>query len=197
MTIELATPTPLTATSKPLTRPEAEALTVEIRANANRLWMLVAIAHDRKAWRALGYDSWKHYVATELQISEQRSFQLVDTGKVMLAIAEASGVDPADLDPVPARTVAKVKNALPRLQRAIRAAVDQAADSPDYVAIGDVIAEAVAGLRDQLVDTRTVTVNHTATAVACPACDGTGYLGTGRKAQNLAERLTRWLARQR
>ena len=198
MTVAVPPPTTrFTLERSQLSRDEAEALTTEIRATGNRLWMLVAVAHERKAWRALGYDSWKTYVAAELQITEARSFQLVDTGKVMLAIADAAGVDPATLDPVPARTVAKVKNSLPALRRAIRAALDQASSSEEYTELADVINAAVTELRDSLVDTRTVTVSHTQTAVACPVCDGTGYLGTGRKARDLAARAARWIARYR
>lgn len=197
MTIAVTAPPPLALSKAPLTRGEAEALTYEIRNNANRLWMLVSVAHDRKAWRALGYESWKDYVAAELRITEARSFQLVDTGRVMLAIAEAAGVDPGSIDPVTARNVAKVKHNIPRLQRAIRTAMSDAAERREFVELNDVIHDAVRDLREQLVDTKTVTVTHTTAAIACPVCDGHGYLGTGRKARDLADRAARWIARYR
>lgn len=184
-----------TETRHQLSRGEAAQLTDAIRASANRLWILVTVAFERKAWKALGYESWDDYVDAELPIGRSRSYQLVDTGKVMLAIAEAAGVEPETLDPMPARTVAAVKGSLPALRRAIRRAIAEASAHDDYSALETVIIAAVDEVRAATVDTRTVTRNHTATAVACPVCEASGYLGTGKRAQELATRATRWLAR--
>lgn len=169
---------------------EARALTDEIRASANRLWMLVAVAYERKAWRALGYDSWKGYVTEELAISESRSYQLVDTGKVMLAIAEATGADPAELDPVPARTVAKVKDRIPALRKALTGYL---ADNPDEYELAEVIAAALDTVKATAVKPAPEPVDHA--WVVCPACRGGGDLGVGEDAEQMAVAMEKWLRR--
>jgi hypothetical protein len=93
-----------------MNRSEAQALTAQIRSTAHGLWRLVAEAYDRKAWQALGYSGWKEYAEVELQMSESRSYQLVDTGRVMRAIGEVAGSeDVFETVVVTARETAKIK----------------------------------------------------------------------------------------
>lgn len=171
-----------------LSREQARRITDQIRTSANRLWVLVYVAHQRKAWRALGYDSWKTYVAEELGLSESRSFQLVDTGKVMMTIAAAVGTSPEQLDPVPARTVARVKDKLPALRKAIAAALAEGSDAE----LHEVMTAAVEEVAPKPVPEQK---KKSSVLVECPVCLGEGYLGTGRQAQDLAERASRWLKR--
>lgn len=173
-----------------MSRADARRLTDEIRGTANRLWMLVAIAYDRSAWRALGYDSWKRYVVEELEISESRSYQLIDTGRVMLAIAETLGRDPAGLDPVPARAVAKVKDALPALRRALAEGLAAAPDADSRVLVHDALsAVIVPEPRREPLDVAS------SGQVTCPLCLGGGDLGSGDEAEELAARAQNWLTR--
>jgi hypothetical protein len=40
---------------------EARRITDQIRAHAVWIWRLVADAHNRHAWKAMGYESWDAY----------------------------------------------------------------------------------------------------------------------------------------
>lgn len=72
---------------------EARALTAKINAAGTELAEMIFKAHEEKAWGVLGYPDWKSYVAAELKISKQRSFQLIDFAKVKQAISESTTVD--------------------------------------------------------------------------------------------------------
>lgn len=115
-----------------LTEAEARALTTEIQHVTVRMWMLVAEAHDRKAWKALGYQSWKQYVVTELQMTEQRSFQLLDQAKIMAEI-EAAGVDALAIEPPPSRVVQKVKGDMRGVRRVVKKVVRKGGEPEEIV----------------------------------------------------------------
>lgn len=70
----------------------ARALTERIRQAAGELWSLLAEAHDREAWRALGYASFKAYVEGEFSMHRVTAYRLIDQARVVAALAEASGV---------------------------------------------------------------------------------------------------------
>lgn len=107
-----------------MNKSEATELTARIRQTAGTLWQLVAEAHDRKAWAALGYESWKDYIVTELQMSESRSYQLVRTGRVMRAIAEVTGdAEVLSTTVVTARETAKVIPHLTTFKKELRKAI--------------------------------------------------------------------------
>lgn len=95
----------------PLDKDGARELTEQIQRTSVRLWLLVTEAHDRKAHLALGYETWADYVKAELHMSESRSYQFLDTGHVMKALA-AGGVDIETAPVPPTRVVARVKDRL-------------------------------------------------------------------------------------
>lgn len=72
---------------------EARQLTERIRSTADALWQLLAEAHDRGAWRALGYDSFKAYVGAEFQMSEQHAYRLLNQATVIGALTQAAQLD--------------------------------------------------------------------------------------------------------
>jgi hypothetical protein len=76
---------------EPLDETAARALTESIRSAGRGLCLLMLEAHDRRAWRALGYGTWERYVRREFGISRSRSYELLDQGRVVLAIREAAG----------------------------------------------------------------------------------------------------------
>jgi len=87
--------------SKPLTKAEAEKLTEEITRSAESVWELLTLAYIRRAWAALGYDSWNDYCMVEFESSqirmprEQRAGvfgSLRESGLSIRAIAAATGV---------------------------------------------------------------------------------------------------------
>lgn len=74
-----------------LNKHEARRLTDRIRKAVNDVGALIEQAHDRGAWKALGYATWEAYVKTEFGFTRQRSYQLLDQGRVAKAISEATG----------------------------------------------------------------------------------------------------------
>jgi len=75
----------------PMDRAEAQAITDRIRNAVDSLGSLVEQAHDRRAWKAMGYATWEAYVSAEFGFTRQRSYQLLDQGRVAKAIGEATG----------------------------------------------------------------------------------------------------------
>lgn len=127
-----------------LNEDEARRLTSEIQRTAARLWLLVTEAHDRKAHLALGYENWADYCKAELGISESRSYQFLDTGHVMKALA-AAGVDVEQFNPPPTRVVARVKDRLVDVRKAAVAAIKEAeADDADPLQAVDTAIRALA-----------------------------------------------------
>jgi len=105
-----------------LSQEDARALTTQIQRTSVRLWLLVTEAHDRKAHLALGYETWADYVRAELSMSESRSYQFLDTGHVMKALA-AGGVDIQEMKPPPVRIVSRVKDRLTDVRKTAEQAV--------------------------------------------------------------------------
>ncbi len=70
----------------PLSREEAQALTDRIIEGRDNVVILLAEAQIKRAWAALGFASWKHYIATEFDMSEANSYRLIDQARVSWAI---------------------------------------------------------------------------------------------------------------
>lgn len=71
---------------------KARELTNAIKAAAEATYVLLAKAHQGKAYKALGYETWADYVTKEFEISTQRSYQLLNLSKT---IQEIEAVAPA------------------------------------------------------------------------------------------------------
>lgn len=170
----------------PLTADEARDLTARIRQQAQSLWLLVTEAHDRKAWQALGYEAWATYVRVELQMSQSRAYQLVDTGHVARAAQQVLAdvnVKPVSnaLEIVPtAREAARAKNQLPALRRQFRTMITKEGLEPRAA-----LKEAIKRLPDpprpevpaQRKSSAIVTKKRLPTGTkTCPRCDGLGYI---------------------
>lgn len=96
---------------------EARDLTDRIKAGVETVWALLLEAHERGAWVALGYHTWNAYVEGEFRMSKQRSFQLLDQGRVIRAIEAAAESTDVDLSEAEARDL---KQQLPRLVEDVR-----------------------------------------------------------------------------
>lgn len=72
----------------PMDRPEAQAITDRIRKAVDGLWSLLLEAHERKAWKALGYATWEAYIKAEFDMSRQNSYRLLDQARVVREIEE-------------------------------------------------------------------------------------------------------------
>lgn len=75
-----------------MTRDEARALTDEIKAATEQLWALLLRAYEQRAWAALGYESWRAWATTELDVSQSRAYELLDTARIASALGAASGI---------------------------------------------------------------------------------------------------------
>lgn len=70
---------------------EARALTDEIKGSVERTWLLLSNAHERKAWAALGYGSWRDYAMAEFGLSQSHAYRLLDAARVVREIEAAAG----------------------------------------------------------------------------------------------------------
>lgn len=84
---------------------EARNLTDRIRAATESLWGLLLEAHERQAWRALGYGSWRAYATTEFGMGQSRAYQLLDQARVVVAIAEAADSTTVEMSERAAREI--------------------------------------------------------------------------------------------
>jgi hypothetical protein len=73
-----------------MTTEEARALTDRIKDTAGQLWALLLEAHERKAWRVLGYGSWREYGQAEFNLSQSHLYRILDQGRVNRALEKAS-----------------------------------------------------------------------------------------------------------
>jgi hypothetical protein len=198
--------------TKALDEDEARRLTTEIQHTSVRLWLLVTEAHDRKAHLALGYDTWADYCKAELNMSESRSYQYLDTGHVMKALA-ATGIDVESYSPPPVRVVARVKDRLTEVKKVATAAIKEAEGDP-MAAVDKAVralareprksgnggassAASSASERGMAADADAATETPRAASqgdgkVPCPAC-----AGSGRVTQQVADKLLDLLKRLR
>lgn len=184
-----------------LNEADARRLTTEIQRTAARLWLLVTEAHDRKAHLALGYETWADYCKAELNMSESRSYQYLDTGHVMKALA-ATGVDVEQFSPPPVRVIARVKDRLTDVKKVATAALKEAEGDP--MAAVDKAVRALAreprkgeaptssaaassgggGAAAEAPKVEVTTAKPGEELVPCPAC-----AGTGKVSKSVADRL--------
>lgn len=73
-----------------MTEGEAQEITEAIRSAATATYILLAQAHERKAYKALGYETWADYVKEEFEMSAQRSYQLLDLSRAVAMIEAAT-----------------------------------------------------------------------------------------------------------
>jgi hypothetical protein len=85
---------------------KAREITDAIRAAASATYILLHQAHNGKAYKALGYDTWAEYVKHEFDISASRSYQLLDLAKAIQMI-EAVTPDGTDVKLTEAQTASR------------------------------------------------------------------------------------------
>lgn len=64
----------------------ARELTETIKSTAQGVYLLVAMAHEMRVDRALGYTTWAEYCETEFNMSASRSYQLINLSETVKAI---------------------------------------------------------------------------------------------------------------
>lgn len=87
-----------------LTPDEAQVLTAKIKAHVTQAWLLITEAHDRRAYKALGYDTFAAYVEAEFDMKRAHAYRLINQGRVIAELAHAAGVstlvDTDDVSPM-------------------------------------------------------------------------------------------------
>lgn len=76
-----------------MTVEEAEEITQSIKSAATATYILLQRAHEEKAWKALGYDTWANYVEEEFKFSRARSYQILSQANVIREISESADVE--------------------------------------------------------------------------------------------------------
>ena len=112
----------------PMNKEEASRLTERIKTSVEALWQLIVEAHDRQAWKALGYESWKGYVKAEFRMSESRSYRLLDQGKVIKALEGASQNSPIGESSVVQVNEYQARKIKPRLKQVTEAVEKKVAE---------------------------------------------------------------------
>lgn len=125
----------------PMDKAEAQAITDSIRNAVDCLGALVEQAHDRRAWKVMGYATWQAYVSEEFGFTRQRSYQLLDQGRVAKALSEATG-DLSNVFDISARDAAAVKDDLPKVAAEVKQRVEMGEEP------GTAIKETVAAARE-------------------------------------------------
>ena len=99
--MKLEVPSEMTAAS-------ARDLTDRIKTAADNLAEILYQAHEGKAWKALGYQSWQAYCTAEFQFSKQRSYQLLHFVEIKRSLDTSQpGLTPISEKQV--RSLAKLK----------------------------------------------------------------------------------------
>lgn len=123
----------------PLNKAQARALTERIRKHIDAAWADINAAYEGKAWKALGYATWEAYVKAEFDMSRQRSYQLIDQGRVIAAVRESAG-DLSTVVDISERQSREIKDILPKVTTEIRERV-LAGEAPEK-AIAETVADA-------------------------------------------------------
>jgi hypothetical protein len=140
----------------------AEVLTQRIKTELSNVCLLLAEAHDRQAWAALGYATWEQYVRDEFGYSRSRSYEILDQARVVQALQQAVGsTSIPDISPYAAR---QIKAYLPEVVDEIRYRVAAVASSNECAGI---VRQVVAGARSRA----TLSVHRTSPATRTGRAD--------------------------
>jgi hypothetical protein len=118
---------------------DARALTDRIKAATQQVCMLLLEAHERRAWSVLGYRTWEQYVRQEFGLSRSRSYELLNQGSVIRAIAAAAGG--SGIPDISAYAAGQIKPYLPEIVETVRAQIAGAASEDAVQIIADIIRE--------------------------------------------------------
>jgi len=80
----------LDCVESPLDPQEARLLTQRINTEMNQVCLLLAEAHERRAWAAVGYATWDEYVRNDLGSSRSQPYEILDEARALLSNQVAS-----------------------------------------------------------------------------------------------------------
>lgn len=125
--------------SRPCNKAEAKALTERIRKGVDQLWSLLLEAHERKAWKVLGYETWDSYIASEFNMSRRHSYRLLDQGRIIREIEDATGGETVRSQ-ITKEVARDIKDELPAVTEEIRSRIE-AGEEPEE-AVSEAIEDA-------------------------------------------------------
>jgi hypothetical protein len=117
----------------------ARALTERIRRATRHVCLLLLEAHERRVWLALGYRSWEQYVRQEFGFSRTRSYELLDQGRIVLAIKSAASL--TDLPDISPYAALQLKHHLGEVVSVIRERTAGLPEQRAMAIVGEVIDE--------------------------------------------------------
>lgn len=129
-----------------LTRAEARDLTDTIKASADTLWLLLKDSYDRRAWAALGYDTWRDYATAEFGMSQSYAYRLLGQAQVIAEIEAAAGSPMGEM--ISERDARDLKPVLAEAKRAVEEATAGEKTEADKQ---EAARKALDGLRDAMV----------------------------------------------
>jgi hypothetical protein len=127
----------------PLDAESARALTEEIRRTGHQVCFLLLEAHQRRAWQALGYRTWEHYIRSELGMSRSRSYEMIDQGRVIMALRAVTGS--SALPQISPYTARRIKPHLREVLETVSRSANRAMPEGLLTTIGEVLAAKQAG----------------------------------------------------
>jgi hypothetical protein len=107
------------ASMEPLDEMGARKLTEQIRTATRQVCLLLLEAHERRVWVVLSYTRWEDYVSAEFGFSRSRSYELLDQGRVILALQEAASL--SEIPDISGYAASQIKHCLPDIVEEIRA----------------------------------------------------------------------------
>ena len=123
----------------------ARSLTERIKQGLVDHSLLLLEAHDRRAWRILGYPSWDAYARQEFGFSRSRSYELLDHGRVVRALMTAARLDaPPEIS---AFAAGQIKS---RLGQAVAEITARAANQPGEEQAREIVRDVVTRMRAEL-----------------------------------------------
>lgn len=125
---------------------EAEELTAAIRSTVTATYILLAEAHDKKAFKAMGYETWADYVRDEFDISPQRSYQLLDLSKT-IKIIEESAPDGTEVKLTEAQA-RDIKRELPKITERISEETEGLSADEAGALVGEIIDDSRQQMKD-------------------------------------------------
>lgn len=106
-----------------MTQEAAQELTTAIKSTSVALYILISEAHKGKAYRALGYETWKEYIETEFDdLSLRQSYRLLDLARVTEAL-EGAVPEGTKLKLTSAQAIA-IKKELPKITDEVKEATE-------------------------------------------------------------------------
>jgi hypothetical protein len=114
-----------------LTHSQARDLTDRIKVATRRLYSDLQEAYEGRAWKALGYNSWREYAQAEFSISQSHAYRLLDHARVTAALVYAGAPNSPNGEIVSESEARIIKPHLEEVTAAIETGIADGGDPAD------------------------------------------------------------------